>query len=105
MRVEGSGWHLYVYRREYGWRLRGISKWYGERGVASVVYTRKLTSSIVGNWSLKVGVEAIYANIVTGNSTIDDLMRMIKPAISNLIWGKVSAVNVNLPEDGIFDVS
>ena len=74
-------------------------------GVASVVYTRKLTSSIVGNWSLKVGVEAIYANIVTGNSTIDDLMRMIKPAISNLIWGKVSAVNVNLPEDGIFDVS
>lgn len=31
-RVEGSGWHLYVYRREYGWRLRGISKWYGERG-------------------------------------------------------------------------
>ena len=74
-------------------------------GVASVVYTRKLTSSIVGNWSLKVGVEAIYANIVTGNSTIDDLVRMIKPAISNLIWGKVSAVNVNLPEDGIFDVS
>ena len=52
-----------------------------------------------------MGVEAIYANIVTGNSTIDDLMRMIKPAISNLIWGKVSAVNVNLPEDGIFDVS
>ena len=74
-------------------------------GVASVVYTRKLTSSIVGNWSLKAGVEAIYANIVTGNSTIDDLVRMIKPAISNLIWGKVSAVNVNLPEDGIFDVS
>jgi hypothetical protein len=74
-------------------------------GVASVVYTRKLTSSIVGNWSLKVGVEAIYANIVTGNSTIDDLVRMIKPVISNLIWGKVSVVNVNLPEDGIFDVS
>jgi len=23
---------LYVYRREYGWRLRGIGKWYGERG-------------------------------------------------------------------------
>lgn len=76
-----------------------------KEGVASVVYTRKLTSSIVGNWSLKAGVEAIYANIVTGNSTIDDLVRMIKPAISNLIWGKVSAVNVNLPEDGIFDVS
>ena len=74
-------------------------------GVASVVYTRKLTSSIVGNWSLKAGVEAIYANIVTGNSTIDDLVRMIKPVISNLIWGKVSVVNVNLPEDGIFDVS
>lgn len=74
-------------------------------GVASVVYTRKLTSSIVGNWSLKAGVEAIYANIVTGNSTIDGFVPMIKPAISNLIWGKVSAVNVNLPEDGIFDVS
>ena len=50
-------------------------------------------------------MEAIYANIVTGNSTIDDLVRMIKPVISNLIWGKVSVVNVNLPEDGIFDVS
>lgn len=57
------------------------------------------------NGTVKGGVEAIYANIVTGNSTIDDLVRMIKPAISNLIWGKVSAVNVNLPEDGIFDVS
>ena len=74
-------------------------------GVASVVYTRKLTSSIVGNWSLKAGAGAIYANIVTGNSTIDNLVPMIKPAIGNLIWGKVSAVNVNLPEDGIFDVS
>lgn len=74
-------------------------------GVASVVYTRKLTSSIVGNWSLKAGAGAIYANIVTGNSTIDNLVPMIKPAIGNLIWGKVSVVNVNLPEDGIFDVS
>ena len=74
-------------------------------GVASVVYTRKLTSSIVGNWSLKAGTEAIYANIVTGNSTIDGLVPVIKLAISGLIWGKVSAVNVNLPEDGIFDVS
>lgn len=57
-------------------------------GVASVVYTRKLTSSIVGNWSLKAGAGAIYANIVTGNSTIDNLVPMIKPAIGNLIWGK-----------------
>ena len=57
------------------------------------------------NGTVKAGVEAIYANIVTGNSTIDDLVPMIKPAIGNLIWGKVSAVNVNLPEDGIFDVS
>ena len=44
--------------------MRGISKWYGEGGVASVVYTRKLTSSIVGNWSLKAGAGAIYEGTV-----------------------------------------
>lgn len=63
------------------------------------------TYTFTGESTVGDCVEAIYANIVTGNSTIDDLVRMIKPAISNLIWGKVSAVNVNLPEDGIFDVS
>lgn len=76
-----------------------------KKGVASVVYTRKITSSIVGDWSLKADAGAIYANLVTGNAAIDGLVPLIKPAISNLIWGKVSAVHVQLPEDGIFSVS
>lgn len=76
-----------------------------KKGVASIVYTRKVTSSIVGDWSLKAGTEAVYANIVTGNAQIDGMVGIIAPTVSGLIWKKVSAVNVNLPEDGIFDVS
>lgn len=77
-----------------------------KEGVASVVYTRKLTSSIVSDWSLKAGAGAVYANIVTGKAEIDGIANeMVGPLVSSLIWGKVSAVNVNLPEDGIFDVS
>ncbi len=74
-------------------------------GVASVVYARKLTSSVVGDWSLKAGEDAIYSDIVIGNPTIDGFVPMLKPAISGLIWGKVSAVNLGLQEDGILDVS
>ncbi|MDD2952707.1 MAG: DUF4925 domain-containing protein [Parabacteroides sp.] len=76
-----------------------------KEGVASVVYTRKVTSSIVGNWSLKADAGAVYANIVTGNAQIDGMVGIVAPTVSGLIWKKVSAVNVNLPEDGIFDVS
>lgn len=74
-------------------------------GVASVVYGRKISSSIVGDWSLKTGEGAVYANIVTGNPQIDGLAGIVGPVVSQLIWGKVSAVTVDLPEDGIFGVS
>lgn len=74
-------------------------------GVASVVYARKLTSAIVGSWKLKKGIGAVHANVVTGNAQIDGMAGMIAPVVGGHIWEKVSAVNVNLPENGIFDAS
>lgn len=74
-------------------------------GVASIVYTRTLTSDVVGEWSLASGTDAIYTNITLGNTQIDALSVLIGPMLSSLIWGKVYEVNVSLPESGLFGVS
>lgn len=76
-----------------------------KEGVATVVYTRKLSSAVVGNWKLKAGTDAIYLNIITGNAMIDGLVQKAAPAVSGLIWSKVSDVAVYLPENGVFGVS
>lgn len=76
-------------------------------GVLSVVFNRTLSGSLVGDWSLVYanGIAGIYANFVTG-SALDQLINAGIPALLGLkLAGKVEAVKVNLPENGIFNVA
>lgn len=76
-------------------------------GVLSVVFNRTLSGSLVGDWNLVYanGIAGIYANFVTG-SALDQLINAGIPALLGLkLAGKVEAVKVNLPENGIFNVA
>lgn len=79
-----------------------------ENGVVSIVFNRTLSGSLVGNWNLAYNnnVAGIYMNIATGNAQIDQLINsMAAPVLGQLLAQKVEAVKVNLPENGMFNVS
>lgn len=79
-----------------------------EKGVVSIVFNRTLSGSLVGNWDLAYSNNAagIYMNIATGNTQIDQLINsMAAPVLGQLLAQKVEAVKVNLPENGMFNVS
>ena len=76
-------------------------------GVLSVVFNRTLSGSLVGDWSLVYtnGIAGIYLNFVTGTA-LDQLINVGIPAfLGQKLAGKVEAVKVNLPENGIFNVA
>lgn len=76
-------------------------------GVLSVVFNRTLSGSLVGDWSLVYtnGIAGIYLNFVTGTA-LDQLINVEIPAfLGQKLAGKVEAVKVNLPENGIFNVA
>lgn len=76
-------------------------------GVLSVVFNRTLSGSLVGDWSLVYtnGIAGIYLNFVTGTA-LDQLINVRIPAfLGQKLAGKVEAVKVNLPENGIFNVA
>lgn len=76
-------------------------------GVLSVVFNRTLSGSLVGDWNLVYtnGIAGIYSNFVTGTA-LDQLINVGFPAfLGQKLAGKVEAVKVNLPENGIFNVA
>lgn len=76
----------------------------------SVWVVRQITSPITGEWKLKftdIGATTsavVYANIVTGDPTIDGMVKLLLPRLGALIAQKVESVTPLLGVDGIFSV-
>lgn len=77
----------------------------------SVKMVRNVTSPAAGTWKLKYTTAggsksaAVYANIVTGNPTIDGAIKLMLPRLGTLIAEKVESVTPVLGTDGIFSVT
>lgn len=80
-------------------------------GVASVVYSRKLTDPIVGSWNMKFipnGTDKaadIHTLINTGNVENDAQMAGMLKMVGALLAKEVDSVNVKLNENGVLGIS
>lgn len=81
-----------------------------DNGKLSLVISRKMSSSVVGTWNMKISTNSsnvaaaqVYANIVTGNTQIDAMIgAMAAPMVGPMITKKVELVTAVLDENGIF---
>lgn len=92
--------------------LVSINGDFSDDGKLTLNITRKITSAIAGTWKLNyinlgglAKLAGVYWRASTGVPEQDEFLVRVGPLLSGMIAGKISALNVILGEDGVFDVN